>query len=89
MPIYEFSCEKCDKVSEMMFGINDFPETITCQCGEKAKKILSTHGSVLTDGDVTWMPSASDALVKHHEPPVTTRTEYRRYLKENKLVPIG
>lgn len=73
---------------ERVFKMSDFPKTIKCDCGGRARKIISL-GSIKTDGDVTWMESASKNLVKHGERPLTTRTEYKRYLKENHLAPIG
>ena len=89
MPLYDFQCE-CGKVQEQFFHIEDCPEDIPCECGKTARKILSTgHGGIFTDNDVAWLESASKNLVKQHEPPVTTRTEYRNYLKKNKLAPIG
>ena len=68
--------------------MSDFPKTVKCECGGQAKKILSI-GAIHADTDVPWLPSASEVLVKHHEKPLTTRTEYRQYLKENHLAPIG
>lgn len=86
MPIYEYSCLKCDKVAERVFNATNFPETIECECGGQAKKILS-KAAVFTDGKVKWMPSASAVLTRESEPPITSRTEYRAYLEKNNLEP--
>jgi len=67
--------------------MTDFPNTIECEsCGGRAKKIISI-GAVMTDGNIKWMESASKVLTKHHERPITTRTEYKKYLKDNSLAP--
>jgi len=55
-----------------------------------AKKIIS-RGAIQCDSvnDVKWLPSACQTLQKHGEPPLQTRGEYNRYLKENKLSCVG
>ena len=85
--LYEYEC-KCGAVHEKVFKVTNFPNTIKCECGGMARKIISL-GAIRTDGDVGWMESASKNLVKHGERPVTTRTEYRNYLKNNNLTAIG
>lgn len=89
MPIYEYFCQNCKTTHERVFKMAEFPQEIECECGKRAKKILSSSGAVFTDNDVKWLESASKVLVRHHERPITTRTEYRKYLKDNKLAPIG
>ena len=85
--LYEYQCKKCDKVHEKVFKMTDFPNTIKCEsCGGKASKIIS-KAVTFTDNDIPWMPSASKVLTKHHERPITTRTEYKKYLKDNSLAP--
>lgn len=85
--LYEYECKKCTKIHERIFKVTKFPNTIKCEsCGGRAHKILS-RTAIQTDNDVTWLSSASEALTKHHEPPLTTRTEYKRYLKDNHLEP--
>lgn len=88
MPIFEYSCPKCHKTTERIYKITHIPKTIKCECGHTAKKILS-RGNIQTDSDIKWLPSASEALVKHHEKPLETRTEYKDYLKKNGLEPVG
>lgn len=90
MPLYDFMCDSCGKIKEKFFHINDCPEAIECECGKKAKKIISVgHGGIFTDNDVIWLESASKVLIKPHEKPLTTRGEYKRYLKDNGLQAIG
>ena len=84
--LYEYQCKKCDKVHEKVFKMTNFPNTIKCDCGGSARKIMS-RSATFTDNDVPWMPSASKVLTKHHERPIETRTEYKKYLKENSLAP--
>ena len=42
MPLYEFSCSKCGKVTEQWFNFMMVPEQIRCpDCHEPAKRIIS------------------------------------------------
>ena len=42
MPLYEFKCKKCGKITEKMFSINEDVEYIICECDYIANKILSS-----------------------------------------------
>ena len=91
MPIFEYKCFKgCRKITEKFYKVGNSPEKIKCSCGKTAKKIIS-RGAIQCDSvnDVPWLPSACQTLQKHGEPPLQTRGEYNRYLKENKLSCVG
>ena len=88
MPIYEYECS-CGKITEEMHKITDIPQEITCECGNTAKKILSSRGAIQTDNDVIWLESAVKTLQPSYERPITTRGEYNKYLKEKGLACIG
>lgn len=90
MPIYEYKCKNCRKVTEKFFSVKDSPEKIKCSCGKTAKKIIS-RGAIQCDSvnDVPWLPSACQTLQKNGEPPLQTRGEYRSYLKTHRLTCIG
>lgn len=87
MPIYEYACD-CGVTHEKVFKVSDFPKTVKCSCGKRARKILS-RGAIMTDNDVPWLPSAVEALQPSWEKPITTRSEYTRYLKEKGIQAIG
>jgi len=51
MPIYEYLCNKCAVVSEQIFPIRSFPQTIECpSCNGEAHKIISRNSFVLEGG---------------------------------------
>ena len=89
MPIYVYKC-RCGKTMEVFHKVNRVPKHHRCSCGWMAKKVLST-GGIQCDSvnDVSWLPSACKVLQKHGEPPLQSRTEYNRYLKENNLACKG
>jgi len=41
MPIYEFKCKKCGKLTEQIFPITKDVNHIVCECGYISKKIMS------------------------------------------------
>jgi len=87
MPIYEYEC-RCGEKIEVFHKPNRIPKRQRCKCGMMAKRILSGHGAVHTDGDVKWLDSAKQNLpndAKHIE----TRGEWKRYLKQNQLACVG
>ncbi len=42
MPIYEYRCDRCKKVFEVLQKINEEPLTTCIDCGSKVEKIVST-----------------------------------------------
>jgi putative FmdB family regulatory protein len=88
VPIYEYKCKKCRRVTEKWFNIHEIKDRIKCSCGTMAKRILSRN-SVLTDGDVKWLESARQTLQPDHERPIFTRAEHKQYLKDHHLECIG
>jgi putative FmdB family regulatory protein len=89
MPIFEYKCKRCRKITERLCQVGEYPETIKCSsCGKVAKKILSRNGAVHTDGDVKWLESAKQTLpsdARH----ISTRSEHQKYLKNHNLACIG
>lgn len=91
MPIYEYKCPRCKKITEKIRTKTDsIPKKVRCGtkgCGRIARRILSSHGAIQCDSvnDVKWLPSACQTLLKHGEKPLMSRTEYNRYLKQNHL----
>ena len=49
MPIYEYLCSKCNKVSEVLQKFSDKPISKCPQCGGRVKKLMS-HNSFQLKG---------------------------------------
>ena len=87
MALYTFKCGKCGRIMDKIFPMKDCPCKIECiHCRGEAEKILSAT-SIQTDAKVSWLPSACEVLQRHGERPLETRTEYKKYLKDNGLIP--
>lgn len=90
MPIYSFKCPSCGKETEKIFKIASCPQSIKCDCGkDKAKKII-TIGGIITDENALWLPSVVEQCKPDYDKrPVETRTELKKYLKDNGLIFTG
>jgi len=47
MPVYEYQCSKCKKILEEFQSIKNIKETINCECGYTAKRIISNTSFIL------------------------------------------
>jgi putative FmdB family regulatory protein len=89
MPIYEYSCKHCNKLTEIICKVSECKQKIRCECGRIAVKILNLNGAVHPDGDVKWLESARLTLQPDGEIPITTRGEYKRYLRDHNVICKG
>jgi putative FmdB family regulatory protein len=83
MPLYEYACEKCGKVFEVMQKFADEPLTVHAECGGKVDRLLSApalhfkgSGFYITDyakgnGNAN-APKNSDS--KHHSESKSTES---------------
>jgi len=88
MPIYEYQCRYCKKHFEKFHKINRVPKRARCNCGMMARLIISSHGAVITDGDVRWLDSAK-ANLPDDAKYIDTRGAYKRYLRDHDLTCVG
>lgn len=94
MPIYQYQCRLCKKITEKIHRADSIPKKVRCTtpgCGRMARRIIARSGAIQCDSinDVKWLPSACKVLQRSGEPPLQSRSEYKRYLKENNLVCKG
>lgn len=91
MPLYEFFCEKCNATQEEIFKIADCPTHVKCKdCGNRAKKIISARGSIVTDNNALWLPSVVEQMKPDYDKrPIETRGGLKKYLKDNGLIWTG
>ena len=94
MPLYDYQCVLCGLTMEYTFKIVERPESIPCplDCEGEMHQII-TPPAIQCD-DVVNIPWLQDFAAKRKEArfggrPIQTRTEYRKYLKDNDLRPCG
>lgn len=82
MPITEWKCTSCEEVTEdICIGWKNIPKEVTCQCGSKCSRIVST--------------STFDATKKTRyeflgpQPMELNYSEKKAYLKKNNLQEAG
>jgi putative FmdB family regulatory protein len=49
MPVYEFKCDTCNKVFELLLSMNSKPEQDCPDCGGKAVRIISRTAGFIKD----------------------------------------
>lgn len=87
--LYQYEC-RCGRKIEKLFKPQRVPKRVRCECGWLAKKVIGS-GGIQCDSvnDVKWLESACQAVQKHGEAQLQSRSEYARYLKKNHLQCIG
>ncbi len=92
MPLYEYQCQLCNNNFEEIFPLKQWNIKPDCPiCGGRSKKLLTLGG--IQDDHPVWLDnSVRDQLQDTDNPnirPITTRTEYNNYLKDNGIQPTG
>lgn len=90
MPIYNFKCRECGTVFESILRLAEYEarQWPACPCGSTdiVRHFVAGHGGVQCDSinDVPWLPSALKTL-PNDAARIESKTEWNRYLKENRL----
>lgn len=96
MPIYEYQCIKCGKITEKFFKVSecDSRPLVECDsCRHAAYRIISapvvhSEKPLWLDDSVRGALQDEDALRYGREKPIETRAEYEKHLKDNGIVPL-
>ncbi len=69
MPLYDMECTSCNKITEVIAGINE--TTLPCpHCGAQTKRIISASGRYCANDDSDWVRSVLEVVSKdsteHH-----------------------
>lgn len=90
MPIYEYKCS-CGRVLVALRSIKDRENPVDCdRCGGKAEFVISSPTVLLdTIRDVPWLRDFARTRpeARFGKKQIETRTEYKKYLKDNDLRP--
>lgn len=92
MPCYDYKCESCGHVMERYYKMELKPRQDICdRCRGTANAqipLVAVHGeeAIWIDDELRGaLQSPEDAARK----PVTTRSEYNKYLKDNDIIPVS
>jgi putative FmdB family regulatory protein len=100
MPRYDYRCPECGVIVEIIMKISEikYRKVICRECTEKyslserdkvgMERIISKSCAIHGDS-APWIPSVNGILTGKNDPPITNRTEYKRFLKEKQITPTG
>ncbi len=80
MPIYEYRCNQCGEISELLVGVSSGSEILTYKyCGSNELiKILSVSSFTVTDSSRAPGTTCCGRGERCDTPPCTTGDSYRR-----------
>jgi len=86
MPIYEFMCWECDKITEALRSIPERDDPPACACGIRTERIVSAPNIDIWQADRAFpnLSETGDGAMKFR-----TREDYEVHLKENHIQEIG
>ena len=89
MPVYEFMCDSCGKVTERFYRMDLCPDAGGCSlCDGTARRVLSAH--YVKSDTPSWLnDDVRNVLQRDGEPPIETRKQHDNYLKANGYVQRG
>ena len=88
MPIYEYECQSCDNIDELIEINYNSSKTKKCsECGGKSKRIIST-GAVHTDTPAWINDDLRGGIQGDDEKPIRTRKDLADVVAEKKIEPI-
>jgi putative FmdB family regulatory protein len=87
MPVYEYECKQCDAIFDMYFPLKQWDTEPYCpDCGGKGKKVFTSN---IQRDEPTWLnDDVRNSLQDPDYPrtPIETRTQYKRFLKDNGII---
>lgn len=88
MPIFEYQCQDCENVDEIITKNYHSPRSIKCkQCGGRSKKIISA-GFIHTD-EPTWINDELRGSIQgDDERPIKNRKDLAEVVARKKIEPI-
>lgn len=93
MPIYDHECQQCGKIFEAISPY--FLETIQCDCGGLAKRIISCGRVYTANEDASWLKTVPEVINKDTTNPIAkefiknpTRQNYKAWMKSEGLRPL-
>lgn len=97
MPLYTYKCEGCGKIFDQFQRLADYeagdkPNCEGCGSADVIRHFAKESNPAIqcdSINDVTWLPSACKVLQRDGEKPIESRSEYKQYLKDNRLVCKG
>jgi putative FmdB family regulatory protein len=92
MPLYTYHCGSCKQDKDVFLKLSEYDTPV--ECCDKAMTKVPTIGGIQGD-EPAWLDDSvrgalqdTERLRKGLEKPITTRTEWKRHLKEHNIEPV-
>lgn len=86
MPIYHYKCPNCTTEYDQFLKLADYKTPVACHnCGHIGEKVITAQ---IQRDEPTWLNDEVRGCLQdtETEKPIETRTEYKRYLKDNGII---
>jgi len=83
MPLFQYECPNCTTEYDQFLPLKQYKTPVPCPtCGRTGRKIITCH---VQRDEPTWLDDSVRGCLQdtEAEKPIETRTEYKRYLKDN------
>lgn len=86
MPVYEYECQRCGRITENVSRISEMRETVQCdKCSGIARRIISL--SAVHDDHPSWItPRLSESLCSEQDRPIESRADLDAHCRKHDLV---
>lgn len=89
MPLFDYECTRCSHRFEAAFPLAQYDTRPECPACAGPTQKLMTLGGIQGDQPIWLDNSVRNQLQDTEDPterPITTRAEYKKYLKDNGIV---
>lgn len=93
MPLYDFECADCGRITETFAGLEE--TVIVCVCGRPTRRIISISGQYLGNQDAPWLRSVLDVVDRESTKPHVrefianpSRENYKKWMKGEGVRPM-
>ena len=86
MPLYHYKCQNCTAAYDQFLKLADYKTPVPGPtCGRTGKKVITAQ---IQRDEPTWLNDEVRGCLQdtESEAPIETRTEYKRYLKDNGII---
>jgi len=88
MPLYDYQCERCGHIEEVVKTVDDRIGTCS-DCGGATRRIVSVGSVEANNDDAAWIRSITDVVDKESKAPHVveflrnpTRTNYKNWMRK-------
>jgi putative FmdB family regulatory protein len=88
MPIYTYECKNCGRIFDLSLSLKNHTQQTVCEIcdGDAVQILVPGHGGI-QDDHPTWLDHrVKGCLQDPSDRPIESRTDYKRFLKDNGII---